>query len=173
MATQDTPPLPPSVSESTSSGLFFYPLEGELIRTAVLGAIIGLLLPLLSNAFDSWFIRPVFCHTSQIFAFCASSGALSYVVLTVLLATGALIMLAHWQIFRPALIVIAATAAMWGFRQHMSAVEAHGALEYYTLSTLLYSAVYLLFYWLMRLRSIVAGGVAALMVIVLIRILLY
>lgn len=169
MAIQNTLPSSPPVSEDVSPGLFFYPLEGEIIRTAGLGAIVGFLLPLLSNAFDMWFIRPVFCHTGQTFTFCSSSGALSYGLLTVLLAIGALIMLSHWQIFRSALIVISSTIAMWGFKQHMSAVEAHNVFEYYAFSILLYPAVYLLFYWLMRLRSIVASVVAAFLAIALIR----
>lgn len=173
MAAQDKPPLITSTSEDPTSGLFFYPLEGELLRTAGLGAIIGLLLPILSNAFDMWFIRLVFCYGNQTFAFCNYSGILSYDALTVLLAIGAIIILTHWQIFRPILIVIAVAVTMWGFKQHMSAVEMHGMWEYYTFSVLLYSAAYLLYYWLMRLKSRVASVVITLLVIVLIRWLLY
>ncbi|HWZ65993.1 MAG TPA: hypothetical protein VNX65_04380 [Patescibacteria group bacterium] len=167
MATQTTSSV--TDFEPHQKASFFYPLEGEIIRTASLGAVAGLTIPLFSAAFDQWFIKPVFCHANQAAAFCSSTRQLSYGVFTALFATGAIAILVHWQVFRPVLVTVAAGVSMWGFGQQFEALATRNLFEYLVFSIFLYAIIYLLFYWLVRLRRFAASLIVTIGTVIILR----
>lgn len=142
---------------------------GEVLRVVVLGAAVGLSLPWLSAVLDQYFIIPVFCHTNTTLTICSSSANVSYLIMTALLTIGATVALAHWQIFRPLLIAAATTVALWGLNKQLAGVQTHSVVEFYLLSALSYTSVYLLFFWLLRMGNFVASVLLSALVLVAMR----
>lgn len=143
----------PTVSEFDDKGIFLQPARGELAKILVLGSAIGLLLPFLSYAINKYFVVPVFCSQSAAQDFCVGSELNIYYILSVIFGIAAIALLAQWQVFRPLLIAVGSTAALWGFSRFMQELSGNSGIEYYATSAILYSAAYMLFYWIMRVRS--------------------
>lgn len=77
-----------------------------------------------------------------------------------------LIMLAQMRIYRPLLIVIAATIALWGYQVIVANMAWYFAL---LASLVLFGVIYALYAWLARLRSFVFSVVIIVVVTVIIR----
>lgn len=150
--------------------VFFRPLPGELLRITALGASTGLALPLLVTLLDQFFSKPVFCGSVDGSAqLCQATTSIDYAAVLMVLAIGATLLLAHWRVYRPLLISLAATLALWGLQNHIAALTTHSFLEYIVYSIVAFTAIYLLFYWIMRLRNLAASVVISLVVVVSLR----
>jgi hypothetical protein len=125
----------------------------EILRVALVGAIVGLLVPLLAIAIANWFIDPVFCRSNQSFSICSSGGIVAYHSAAIIVAMAVIALFANWGVFRPLPLVIAATIAMWGFKKFVDPLTSTSWVEYYVFSMILTLLCYLLFYWLLRLRN--------------------
>ncbi|MGH7196606.1 MAG: hypothetical protein ACREGJ_02445 [Candidatus Saccharimonadales bacterium] len=148
----------------------FYEIERtELLKIGLLGAIAGILIPLLGVVISNYFIEPVFCQSTDNFAICGSGGLVGYYIASVLVAIGAVALLANWGVFRPLLVVLGVTAALWGLKKYVDPLTAGSWLEYYAFSVVLYGLGYLLFYLLVRFRNFALSVVLALVAVVLIR----
>lgn len=165
MADTDTASTPLLKNET----LYLRTNWGEVLRVIALGVAVGLLLPWLSLLLDQYFIRPVFCHAGSVLAICSSSSSVSLVVITVLLTLGATVALAHWQVFRPLLIALATAVALWGLNKQLAGIQSQSASEYYALSVLSYTSVYLLFFWLFRMSNFIASVLLSAFVLVALR----
>jgi hypothetical protein len=143
--------------------------RGEIIKIGILGALAGILSPLIGLLVDHYIISPIFCPGSSSSGFCAASDVAGYYVGTVLVAIVATTMLANWGVFRPLLIALGATLALWGLKRYMDPTAHGNWLEYYALSAALYALSYILFYWLLRVRNFVVSLVLVVGVIGLIR----
>lgn len=160
----------PATDPDADERFFFRPLPGEPLRVGALGALFGLTLPLLSALVDQFFSKPIFCgHVGGSPQWCQAAPMIGYWTLMVLLSVGTTLLLSHWQIYRPLLISLAAALALWGLQKYISALTAHSLFEYTVYSTLVFAAAYLLFYWIMRLRQLIACSAAALVLVGLIR----
>lgn len=125
----------------------------EVIRVGLVGLVAGLVVPLLGVAIANGIIAPVFCNANQDFSICASGGVVAYHTAAIVVAMAVVALFANWGVFRPLPLVLAATIAMWGFKKFVEPLTANAWLEYYLLSMVLTALIYLLFYWLLRLRN--------------------
>lgn len=163
----EAPQAPTSIN-TDSSGVLVIPSGGEMLRVGILGALVGLFVPGFAWLLQQFFLTPVFCH-GQVNGVCAPHDLTAYYIGTVVAAVIAVALLANWQIFRPLLIAVAAAAALWGLSKYVGDVVDHGAWEYVIGSILLYAAAYLLFYWLLRLRSFAFSVILVVLAVVLVR----
>lgn len=125
----------------------------ELLRVAIIGALVGITVPLLGIAIANGLISPIFCHANEGFAICASGGVVAYHIAAIVAALAVIGLFANWGIFRPLPLVLAVTIAMWGFKKFVDPLTSGSWLEYYAFSLLLTMLCFLLFYWLLRLRN--------------------
>lgn len=139
----------------------------EVIKVTFLGAFLGLLIPSLGLAINSWLINPIFCQEASQ-QFCQQSDLWGYYVSATLLSIVAVALLANWGIYRPIVVAFASLVSLWGLKSFIDLVASHSLVEYLFISATLFGATYLLFYWLMRAYNFglsVALAVAAILVI--------
>lgn len=154
--------------EDAENKVLVIPEGKELLRVALLGIIVGVAIPLLAWIMQKYFVNPIFCRETTV-GICAAADATTYYVSTVVLAVIAIALMANWQVFRPLLIAVAAAATLWGAQRYVPDIIAKAGIEYYALSAGLYGLMYVLFYWLMRLRSFALSIILTLVAIVLLR----
>lgn len=137
----------------------------QFVQIALLGAGAGVIVWLLTLVVRHIILVPLFCGdpTTNL---CVGAPDLAGNIATLLTAVIALLGLVRFSVFRPLLIVIAAAISLWGLGT-MTA----GQLWFESLawSILLYAFVYVLYAWLVRLRSFVQATVVVLIVVVLTR----
>lgn len=144
---------------------FFHRVERiEVIRVALLGIVVGVLIPLIGNAVSMWVIEPIFCKDASNFAVCASGGLIAYYVAAALVSAMAVGLLVNWGVFRPLIIGLGALVALWGLKKFVDPLVGANFIEYLVISAVLFGASYLLFYWLLRVRHF--GASLALVVLV-------
>lgn len=159
-----------TVSELDEQTFFLRASKTEVIKVAVLGLLIGLLIPAIGFLLEKYFIEPVFCRTAaDTLQVCGNGGMTAYYVSTVLLSGLAIVFLANWQVFRPLLVAIGAAAALWGLKRYLNDMVGASGIEYFALSGILFAFAYLLFYWVMRVRTFVVSVVIAVIAVVAIR----
>jgi len=154
--------------EDTENKVLVIPEGKELLRVALLGVFVGVAIPLLAWIMQKYFVNPIFCRETTV-GICAAADATTYYVSTVVLAVIAIALMANWQVFRPLLIAVAAAAALWGAQRYVPDMIAKSGIEYYALSAGLYGLMYVLFYWLMRLRSFAFSIILTVAAVVLLR----
>lgn len=146
--------------------------RGEVIKVLLLGAAVGLLIPLVSFLLERFFIEPVFCRSANSFGMCATGGLTAYYIATGVISIIAIILLANWQVFRPLLIAVGAAAALWGFKRYIGDMASQSAIEYYLFSAITFGLLYLLFYWIMRIRPFIISVILAILLVVVVRLVL-
>ena len=154
--------------EDTDNKVLVVPEGKELLRVAVLGIIVGITIPLFAWLMQKYFVNPIFCRQTAV-DICAAADATTYYVSTVVMAVIAIALMANWQVFRPLLIAVAAAATLWGAQRYVPEVVAKSGIEYYALSAGLYGMLYVLFYWLMRLRSFALSILLTVFAVVVLR----
>jgi hypothetical protein len=170
MADTEQAPLPaPEVTEYDNQSLFLRPARGELLRMAILGIIVGLLMPLGGYLLSRFFVSPIFCNSGNTLNLCTNSIDVSYGVASVLFGGLAVVVLANWQVFRPLVIAAAAIVALWGYRQYLLGLAGGSNVEFYSFSAVLYGAAFLLFYWVMRVRLFAVSLILAILLVAAIR----
>jgi hypothetical protein len=139
----------------------------EVMRVGLIGLVVGLAVPLLGLAIANGLIAPIFCNANQDFSICSSGGVVAYHSAAIVVALAVVALFANWGVFRPLPLVVAATISLWGFKKFLEPLASNSWFEYYALSMLLTAVIYLLFYWLLRLRNfplsiLLAAGATAL-----------
>lgn len=137
----------------------------QLWWIGLIGAGVGLAAWLLGMMLDAALFRFIFCREAGV-AGCAASGAYGNAA-GLLIATGLGVWaLVRIQIFRPLIIGLAAALTLWGV---------YGALEgqawYVTMlvGVALFALAYMLFGWIMRLRSLLWAVVITILLLVVVR----
>lgn len=143
--------------------------RGEVLKVLLLGLAVGLLVPLLSFLLERFFIEPVFCRSADSFGVCATGGLTAYYIATALVSVLAIVLLANWQVFRPLLIVVGVAASLWGLKKYSGDVASASGLEFYLFSAVIFALAYLLFYWVMRIRTFVISVILAVGLVIAIR----
>ncbi len=166
MATETVPQIP-TTEEDTS--VLISPEWIDLIRVGVLGLLVGVLIPALGWLLQKFLILPIFCKETSALAVCAPGDLTTYYIATVVLSVVAVALMANWQVFRPLLVAVAAAAALWGFQRYVGDTVNHAGVEYYISSAVLYALAFLLFYWLLRLKSFALSVTLSVVAVVLIR----
>lgn len=125
----------------------------EVARLAILGVVVGILVPLFALLIANYFIGPVFCRSADSFSVCSSGGVLAHHISAVIVGMMAVALLANWGVFRPLLVVVAVTIAMWGLQKYLGPMGSGNWTEYFAFSAALHGIGYVAFYWLLRLKS--------------------
>lgn len=138
-----------------------------IIQVVLLGIILGALTWLLTLLLERFAMTPLLCNPSSN-AMCGSAGTLAGNIALVLTAIGALLGLVRLGVYRPLLVVIAASIVLWGLSGWMG-----GLLWYETLAwtVALYAVVYTAFAWLVRPRFFLAAIILVLIVVITARLL--
>lgn len=166
-APEQSPSTP--ITDFDNQTLFLRPARGEILKLAVLGALIGLLIPFVGYLLEHFFIAPVFCTAGDALGLCTNAGSVGYYTASVIFGAISIVVLANWQVFRPLVIAVAAIAALWGFKRYVQDIVGSSGLEYYLFSVVLYAAAYLLFYWIMRIRRFALSLILTIAIVLLLR----
>jgi hypothetical protein len=161
-------PIPQIPTLEDESNFIIVPETQDFLRVGLLGLVTGLLIPALAWLLQKFIISPIFCHDTSL-AVCSSGDLTTYYISTVVLGVVAVALMANWQVFRPLLIAVAAASALWGLQRYASGTVSHSGWEYYVSSGILYGLAFLLFYWLLRLKSFTLSVVLTVMLVILIR----
>lgn len=137
----------------------------ELMSTVLVGIAVGIIVALVAYLMNKWVFGVVLCRP-QSPTECSLAPNYAMIVAMVVGAIGGLVGLARLRIYRPLLIVLAVTIALWGV------TAALGGLAWYWLvvaMALLFGFTYGLFAWVSRVRSFILAVVIAVVLVVAIR----
>ena len=152
-----------SGSVARVSPIVLMPLR-ELMATIAVGVGVGLLVALV--AYLNTFVFGVVLCRPQSSAECGQAPHYAAIVAMIVGAIAGVVALARLRVYRPLLIVIAATIALWGVSAMLS-----GIMWYWSVAALavIFGLVYGLFSWASRLRSFILAVVIVVVLIVAIR----
>ncbi len=141
---------------------------GELLRVLLYGVGVGVLTAGLALLLNKFVFGTVLCRPQSITE-CAQAPNYAMIVAMIVGAIAGLVMLARLRVYRPLLVVLAATIALWGMHAMLL-----GAAWYWSLVifAVLFGLAYALFAWLARVRNFVMALVITIVVIVVVRFLL-
>lgn len=163
----ETVPQIPTTEEDAN--VLISPEWIDLIRVGLLGVGIGIFVPLFGWLLQRFLVEPIFCREASALAVCNSGDLTMYYIATVVLGVVAVALMANWQVFRPLLVAVAAIAALWGFQRYVGDTVSHAGVEYYISSAILYALAFVVFYWLLRLKSFALSVVLVVLAVILIR----
>jgi hypothetical protein len=166
MAVEAVPQIPTTEEDSN---VLISPEWIDLIRVGILGLVVGVLIPALGWLLQKFLIAPIFCKEATTLAVCTSGDLTTYYIATVVLSVVAVALMANWQVFRPLLVAVAAASALWGFQRYVGDTVSHAGVEYYISSAVLYAVAFLLFYWILRLKSFALSVILTVVAVILIR----
>lgn len=160
----------PTVIEKPPVYIITRPID--FLQAAVIGAAAGLLVKLLSEGLDRYFIEPVFCRGDQI-AVCTVNDQVALGAANVIVVIIAVVIMFQLNVFRPLLVAAAVAASFWGINSHITGINAWGnGYEQTAWFVLLYALGYLLFFWLLRLRNFALSLVITLAAVIILRLIL-
>jgi hypothetical protein len=119
----------------------------QLLGAGLIGLLIGLVVWGISSIVDQYVLKLLFCQSSE----CVETTPYAIATASIIGAALGLFSLVKLRVLRPLLIVVAAMAALWGLSLHVAELPIYGVI---LANVFLYGAMYLLFAWLGRLRSI-------------------
>ena len=164
MANTIETPLAPV--ETGSSHVVTYTLR-DIIRAVIVGLVVGALAWGLAWLFTNYVFEPLLCRDGS--AKCQSSDGYAAVSAQLVAAITGLIVLVRQLVFRPLLVVLAATIALWGSLVLVAALPWYAAL---ITTALLYGLAYGLFMLLARLRSFALTVIVMTVIVVVVRLVL-
>lgn len=165
------PPLQPSPQpveqpvESSPQSRFMVSLGfREVIMSFFVGAVIGLVVWGLFYAFEHWVFSPLMCKVAS--EKCLQSTTYALVAAQLIAASAGLIALVRLRLFRPLLVIIFVTIALWNVSMMFGGLPLWLAA---ILTGIVYSLGYALFMVLARMRSLVLAALVMLIVLILVR----
>lgn len=136
----------------------------DLLSVIMLGGVIGMITWGLSWLLGNYVFEAILCGGDAIQ--CSSATMYAEITATILAAIAALFALVRLRVFRPMLVVIAATASLWGL------IGAISSLPWYLVmiaSIVLYALAYGLYVWIVRIRRFWVAAVVILLLIIAVR----
>ena len=140
----------------------------QLLRVALMGAVVGVATWGLTLLLDIYVFKAIVCQGTNSMQ-CQASSEYATISASILAGGAGLFGLARMQVFRSLLVVVAATASLWGLEVILQAWDWRVALP---LSLVLFALAYSLFAWVARLRSFVMALVVVAVLGVIIRLVL-
>ena len=137
----------------------------DFISTLLCGVGVGLIVALLAFLMNKFVFGAVLCRP-QSMTECAQAPNYAMIVAMVIGAIAGVVSLARLRVYRPLLIVLAATVALWGLNGLVSGLAWYWALLVFAL---LFGLAYGLFAWISRVRSFVLALVITIVMVVIIR----
>lgn len=145
----------------------------ESVAIAVNGLLAGIAVWGISVLLDRFVITPIFCSNASQAAACDGSGLIAFNIATVLVAVATIFSLARIGVFRPLIVALATAITLWALPSYIAGVSTAAPLfEQIVWLATLYALMFLVFSWLLRLRSFAISLVLTLAVVVLFRYLL-
>lgn len=137
----------------------------ELISTVLVGIGVGLVVAIVAYLMHKFVFAVVLCRP-QSAAECSQAPDYAVVVGMVIGAIAGVVSLARLRVYRPLLIVLAVTVALWGV-----SIVVNGLAWYWAflVTALLFGLAYGLFAWVSRVRSFVMALVITVVVVTIIR----
>ena len=136
-------------------------------QVVIIGAVVGAFSWMLAHVFGLYVLKPASC-TGEALA-CAASSQPAIIIATLIAACIGLFGLVKLQIFRPLLIVIAATASLWGVVSFVTALPWYASLASVTL---FYALAYTTFMWVARIRAFWFAALISLVLVVGLRLII-
>ena len=137
----------------------------ELIRIAVIGALIGVASAGIMYLLNQYVFGSVMCRADSGMN-CADAPSYSMIVASLIAALAGLIALVQIRSYRPLVVVAANVIAFWGFQSLISGLAWYWGL---LIMAALTAISYVTFSWIVRLRSFVLALVVTAIVVVLVR----
>ena len=140
--------------------------RNEVASVAAVGASVGIISWVAMTLLEKYVFAAVLCSQDAA-ANCADSANYALIVAMILGGLAGLIALVQARIYRPLLVVVAATAALWGFSDKLI-----GEIQWYwalPITLVLFALAYALFAWIARLRSFILSAVISLVLVVIVR----
>ena len=140
----------------------------DLLSTVICGLVVGVMVAALLFVMNKFIFTPVLCRP-QAPADCSQAPSYAMVVAMVIGAIAGVVGLARLRIYRPLLVVIAATISLWGLQALMMPLSWY---LYVLVPMILFGLAYSLFAWIARLRSFLLALVITVVLVVVIRLVL-
>lgn len=142
--------------------------RAEMLQTLAIGAVVGLFVWGLTWILHTYAFIPLMCKSGMVDK-CSDSYAYSLIAAQVIAAVIGLVALAQRRVFRPLLIVLVATATLWGMLATINSWTWYGELIG---CIILYALAYLVFMLLGRIRNLLLSAVAMAVLLVITRLIL-
>ena len=152
-------------AETTGSRYIVETGSREIIDALVVGAITGILVWALAWVFDHGVFTPLMCKAASS-AKCAQSGEFALVTSQIVSAIIALVALVRMRAFRPLLVVLFVTVALWNVTNLFAAWPMWAMLVG---AAVVYLLAYGLFTLLARMRSLVFTAILMVVCLLAIR----
>ncbi len=142
------------------------PMYGrELLTVCLSGILVGALIATAYYLLNSFVFGAVMCREGAS-ANCSDAPGYAMTVAMIVGGLAGLITLAQIRVYRPLLIVLATAISLWGFHVLVGGMQWYWGL---LLTAVLFGLTYMLFAWIVRLRSFVAAVVLTVVLLVVIR----
>lgn len=142
---------------------------GTIIRLLVVGVVTGALGWLLYMAISKYFIVPVFCRSADAFAICNNGGTIAWIAAHLIVAVGAVAVLARMGVYRPLLVAIAVIASLWSAHAWLGVMPWWMGMVW---QAGLFGLAFALFGWLARATNLIFVVVLTVILVVLSRLIL-
>lgn len=119
----------------------------QLLGAGLIGLLIGLIVWGIGSIVDQYVLKILFCQSTE----CIETTPYAIAAASIIGAGFGLFGLVKLRVPRPLLVTVAAMAALWSLSLHVAELPIYGVI---LANVVLYGAMYVLFAWLARLRSI-------------------
>ncbi|MCB9820191.1 hypothetical protein H6796_02740 [Candidatus Nomurabacteria bacterium] len=142
----------------------------ELLRVALIGAVVGLATFALTVVIDKYIITTTFCsgQDSGVVS-CDSKEYMASAAATIMVAIGALFALVQSRVYRPLLVVLLAVAGLWNIT--ILALNTNWIISSIAMMAL-FAIAYATFSWLVQIRNFLVALVLGIVIVVLMRLII-
>ena len=132
-------------------------------RTAVFGAVMGLVMWLVGLVMIYWVVEPISCGITGSSQNCSQATSIGGDIATILVIVGAMFGAIRAKIARPVLTALAAGILLWGLSGWLNGLGWFGALLW---SLLLGALAVSLFAWINRTQSVALAVILSIIIII-------
>lgn len=136
----------------------------DLLSAFIVGALVGLAISGLYYLLNEYVFSAVMCRGDG--GDCQQAPTYSMVIATLFGSLGGLVALVQARIYRPLLVVIAATLSLWSLQSMIGSFAWYWGI---VIAMLLFGLMYALYAWLVRIRSFLLAVVLVVVMVVVIR----
>src|SRR5690606_32821563 len=138
----------------------FMPITtADFLRVLLLGALIGMATYGVALLLRNFVFTPIVCEGGQV---CATAASYGEITSAILLAIVGLLGTVRLRVFRPMIVVVAATASLWGLMMTTDSLAWHWGLLAHGI---LYGLAYGLFTWAVRIRRFLVALILSVVLI--------
>jgi len=153
---------------TTAISPFVAMTPGELVKVLLYGIGVGVVTAAAVLLLNQFVFGAVLCRPQSV-AECSQAPNYAMIVGSIVGAIAGLVMLARLRVYRPLLVVLAATIALWGMHGIVASTAWYWVVAIFAV---LFGLSYALFAWIARIRNFVMALVVTIVVVVVVRFLL-